>query len=101
MDVANVAVEAGEISLSAVLVRKTRAKPGAGTGTEQVLADVSHGTVVTFSVPESRPSASKSLPNVCFAAMRLKTREKMKRERTWPAQVKFACDETDSAKRYL
>jgi hypothetical protein len=63
--VAYVTVEAGETALSAPLVRKTRAKPGAGTGTEQVLADVSHDIVVTFSVPESRPSASKSLPNVC------------------------------------
>ena len=65
VEVAYVTVEAGETSLSAALVRKTRAKPGAGTVTEQVLADVSQGTVVTFSVPESRPSASKSLPNVC------------------------------------
>lgn len=58
--VAYVTVEAGET----VLMRKTRAKPRAGTGTEQVLADVSHDMIVTFSVPEIRPSASKSLPNV-------------------------------------
>ena len=54
-----------ETSLSAALVRKTSAKPGAGTGTEQVFADVSHDSVVTFSVPESRPSASKLFPSVC------------------------------------
>ena len=68
-----------ETSLSAAVVRKTSAKPGAGTGTEQVFADVSHDSVVTFSVPESRPSASKLFPSVCALGedSLLKEEEKM------------------------
>ena len=69
MDVAYVTVEAGETALSASLVRKTSAKHGAGIGIEQVLAVVSHCTVVTFRSPESRPSASKVLPSVCAGTL--------------------------------
>ena len=63
--VGNVTVEEGETALSALLVRKTIAAPGAGTGIEHVLAAWSHCTVVTFSVPWRRPSDWKLLPRVC------------------------------------
>jgi hypothetical protein len=65
VDVAKVTVDAGVSGAS----RKTSAKQGAGTGTEHVDVDVSHGTVVTFSVPERRPSAWKVLPSVCVCVL--------------------------------
>jgi hypothetical protein len=45
-------------------VRKTRAKPGAGTWTWQVLAVVSQVMVLTSRFPLRRPSDSKVDPNV-------------------------------------
>ena len=44
--------------------RKTRAKPGAGTGMEQVLAEVSQVMEVTLRVPRKRPSTVNGLPRV-------------------------------------
>jgi hypothetical protein len=54
--VGNVTVDVGETALMASSVRKTRAKPGAGTGIEHVLAVWSQLIVVTFNVPLRRPS---------------------------------------------
>src|SRR6266702_5442794 len=77
-----VTVDAGETALSASLVRKTSAKPGAGTGTAQVLAVVSHCTVVTFRSPTSRPSEPKFSPSVCgiSTTVRLHTARRTKKE---------------------
>jgi hypothetical protein len=54
--VGNVTVDVGDTASRASGVRKTRAKPGAGTGIEQVLAVWSQSMVVTFNVPLRRPS---------------------------------------------
>ena len=54
--VGNVTVDVGETALIASEVRKTSAKPGAGTGIEHVLAVWSQSMDVTFSVPFRRPS---------------------------------------------
>ena len=62
--VGNVTVDVGETASRASEVRKTRAKPGAGTGIEHVLAVWSQATVVTFSVPSRRPSEDRALPSV-------------------------------------
>jgi hypothetical protein len=64
--VANVcAPSAAEASAAGSRVsRKTSATPGAGTDTEHVFAAWSHGTVLIFSEPVSRPSEAKSPPNV-------------------------------------
>jgi hypothetical protein len=62
--VGNVTVEVGETALRASSVRKTRAKPGAGTGIVHVLAVWSQFTVVTLSVPLRRPSAFCTSPSV-------------------------------------
>jgi hypothetical protein len=43
---------------------KTRAKPGAGTGTVHTLLPRSQPIVVTLRSPRKRPSTSKSLPRV-------------------------------------
>jgi len=96
-----VTVDAGETALSASLVRKTSAKPGAGTDTAQVLAVVSHCTVVRFRSPTSRPSEPKLLPSVCGGYPTVRLHTARKRYRTWPAQVKLPFAETESAKRYL
>ena len=63
-DVGNVRVEVGETALRESEVRNTSAKAGAGTGIVQVLADWSHGTVVTFKVPFKRPSDFNIGPSV-------------------------------------
>jgi hypothetical protein len=60
-----VMVEVGDTALSALLVRKTSAKAGAGTGIEHVLAFWLHSIVVTFSVPSRRPSELRLFPSVC------------------------------------
>jgi len=62
--VGNVTVDVGETASRASEVRKTRAKPGAGTGIEHVLVVWSQSTVVTFSVPYRRPSEARALPSV-------------------------------------
>jgi hypothetical protein len=62
--VGNVTVDVGETASRASSVRKTRAKPGAGTGIEHVLAVWSQATVVTFSVPYIRPSEVWAFPSV-------------------------------------
>jgi hypothetical protein len=54
----------GVTSEKALSVRKTRAKPGAGTWTWHVLAFVSQVTVLTSRLPVKRPSDSKVEPNV-------------------------------------
>jgi len=54
--VGNVTVDVGDTASRASEVRKTRAKPGAGTGIEHVLAAWSQLMVVTFNVPLRRPS---------------------------------------------
>ena len=54
--VGKVTVDVGETASSASEVRKTSAKPGAGTGIEHVLVVWSQATVVTLSVPFRRPS---------------------------------------------
>jgi hypothetical protein len=54
--VGKVTVDVGETASSASEVRKTSAKPGAGTGIEHVLVVWSQATVVTLSVPYRRPS---------------------------------------------
>jgi hypothetical protein len=54
--VGNVTAEVGETASSASEVRKTSAKPGAGTGIEHVWAVWSQGTFVTLIVPYRRPS---------------------------------------------
>ena len=64
-DVGNVRVEVGETALRESEVRNTSANAGAGTGIEHVLADWSHCTVVTFSVPFKRPSDCNIGPNDC------------------------------------
>ena len=46
------------------LVKKTRAKPGAGTGIRHSLEVVSQVMLVTLRVPRKRPSTVKSLPRV-------------------------------------
>ena len=46
------------------LVKKTRAKPGAGTGIRHESVAVSQLMVVTLRVPRKRPSTVKSLPRV-------------------------------------
>ena len=46
------------------LERKTRAKPGAGTGIVHVLRSRSQVMVVRLSLPRKRPSTVKSLPRV-------------------------------------
>lgn len=58
--IANVAVLMGVEGL----LRKTRAKPGAGTFTWQVFALWSQGIVWTLSLPRSRPSDANWPPNV-------------------------------------
>lgn len=50
------------IAEKALSVKKTRAKPGAGTVTEQI--PLLHCTVSTVSAPVSRPSDSKLFPKV-------------------------------------
>jgi len=60
--VANVCVACPMLTCSAPLSRKTRAKPGAGTGTTHVPA--LQLIVVTFSAPLNRPSESNWLPSV-------------------------------------
>jgi hypothetical protein len=47
-----------------VLERKTRAKPGAGTGIVHPL--LTQLIVVTLRVPRKRPSTVKSSPRVCL-----------------------------------
>ena len=54
----------GVTSEKALSVRKTRAKPGAGTWTWHVLAFVSQVTVLTSRLPVKHPSDSKVEPNV-------------------------------------
>jgi hypothetical protein len=101
--VGNVTVEEGETALSALLVRKTIAAPGAGTRIEHVFASWSHSTVVTFSVPWRRPSDWKLLPRVyrrCPMASSVPVKYR------WnllacPAQVMSPIVATESARRYL
>jgi len=62
--VANVAVACPIDKGSALVSKKTSAKPGAFTGTMQVLAVVSQLIVVTFKVPRNRPSTVYWLPRV-------------------------------------
>jgi hypothetical protein len=52
-------------AISESSVRKTSAKPGAGTSMVHVCAVVSHCTVLMSRVPVGRPSDSKLPPNVC------------------------------------
>jgi hypothetical protein len=54
--VGKVTVDVGETASIASEVRKTSAKPGAGTGIEHVLVVWLQATVVTLSVPFRRPS---------------------------------------------
>jgi hypothetical protein len=65
--VAKVCWAAFSDSLKAGSVKKTSAKPGAGTLILQVLVVLSQGTVCISSVPCSRPSDSKYPPKVCGA----------------------------------
>ena len=46
------------------LERKTRAKPGAGTGIVHVLRTASQVMVIRLRLPRKRPSTVKSLPRV-------------------------------------
>ena len=59
----------GVTSEKALSVRKTRAKPGAGTWTWHVLAFVSQVTVLTSRLPVKRPSDSKVEPKVFLNRM--------------------------------
>jgi hypothetical protein len=109
--VGNVKVELGVTARSALLVRKTSAKPGAGTGIEHVLALWLHSIVVTFSVPLRRPSDSRLFPSVCrkhtvaSSVIQRKKRDNGQKRKwdslTCPAQVKLPLDDTESARRYL
>ena len=47
------------------LEKKTRAKPGAGTGIVHTFSTMSQLMVVMLRVPWKRPSTVKSLPRVC------------------------------------
>lgn len=103
-DVGNVRVEVGETALRESEVRNTSAKAGAGTGIEQVLADWSHCTVVTFSVPFKRPSDCNIGPNDCEREIVMSGNgegEVWVNALTCPAQVKLFTDATESARRYL
>jgi len=55
---------ASPVTVTGESVRKTRAKPGALTGTLQVLAPVSQVIVTMLSSPFGRPSTSNLFPNV-------------------------------------
>jgi hypothetical protein len=62
--VANVSVACPIDNCSALVSKKTSAKPGAGTGTMQLLAVVSQLIVVTFKDPLNRPSTVNWVPRV-------------------------------------
>ena len=78
--VGNVTVDVGVTALIASEVRKTSAKPGAGTGIEHVLAVWSQLMDVTFSVPFRRPSEVRGSPSVCGVRVRRKHKQQAKKK---------------------
>ena len=62
--VANVCVAVPKVTAGSEVSMNTSAKPGAGTGTTQVLAVVSQEIVLTERSPLKRPSTSNCPPSV-------------------------------------
>jgi hypothetical protein len=52
------------VSCSSLELKKTRAKPGEGTGIRQTLFVASQGILVTLRSPRKRPSTLNFSPNV-------------------------------------